>query len=162
MKLPALDSIWKPTYRYVVILPSDSTMGFYFRLVELLTEGKSYTRDNTFIICRNEDREIIEKNLPGYSIFSESLTLKRQSIFYSVKRKEDNWYILKGEKRWHLIIILSMRLIEYYGRNRMIWSSTRRNLYLNITKHWELNCPQKLDKKLLECTSISRSFAYRF
>ncbi|CAK7055874.1 MAG: hypothetical protein PARBA_02005 [Parabacteroides sp.] len=99
MKFPALDSIWKPTYRYVVILPSDSTMGFYFRLVELLTEGKSYTRDNTFIICRNEDREIIEKNLPGYSIFSESLTLKRQSIFYSVKRKEDNWYILKGEKR---------------------------------------------------------------
>ena len=99
MKFPELDSIWKPTYRYAIILPSDSTMSFYFRLVEFLTVEGDYTKDNTFLICREEDLEIVEKYLPGYSTFFKVYMSGRRNIFYTVKKIDDNWCLLEGEEK---------------------------------------------------------------
>ena len=97
LMFPELDSMWKPTYQYAVIIPSDTTMNTYYRLIQLLNKNESYTKDNTFIVCREDDKESIKEAAPGYFVFTSDFIAQNQyckeTCFYT-SRKENRKYLL--------------------------------------------------------------------
>ena len=68
IKSDYLKSIWKPGYRYAVMIPEDTTAIVYHRLIESLKSNQPYNSENTFIICQANDEAKIEEWLPDYSI----------------------------------------------------------------------------------------------
>lgn len=93
---PELDSIWKPTYQYAVFILPNTPVSQYHELLDTLSQTDHYTKDNTFIVCRSNERKYINLSIPGYSYFVPSLftvdRLCEKTGFYTV-RKEDEKYI---------------------------------------------------------------------
>ena len=50
-----LDSIWKSSYEYAVLIPEDTTISTYFHLIEALNSNQPYNCTNTLIICHTKD-----------------------------------------------------------------------------------------------------------
>lgn len=98
LMFPELDSMWKPTYQYAVVIPPDTTLNMYYRLIGLLNKNESFTTDNTFIICREEDKESMEDVAPGYFVFGSDFVADKPhcevSCFYKAT-KEGKKYLLK-------------------------------------------------------------------
>ena len=101
LMFPELDSIWKPTYQYAVIIPSDTTMNMYYQLIQLLNKNESYTKNNTFIICQEVDKESMEEAVPGYSVFvSDFIADNRycpETCFYMVWKEDKKYLLTKKE-----------------------------------------------------------------
>ena len=45
-----LDSIWKSSYEYAVLIPEDTTISTYFHLIEALNSNQPYNCTNTLIL----------------------------------------------------------------------------------------------------------------
>ncbi|RHJ85354.1 hypothetical protein [Parabacteroides sp. AM08-6] len=99
---PDLDSMWKPTYQYAVIIPADTTLSTYHNLIQLLKTSDSYTKDNAFVICRENDKKSIKEIVPGYSIFISDIVTQNQycqkTCIYTAKKKNKK-YLLQPNKK---------------------------------------------------------------
>ncbi len=105
IKSDYLKSIWKPGYRYAVMIPEDTTAIVYHRLIESLKSNQPYNSENTFIICQANDEAKIEEWLPDYSILVSDQFVKESACknvcYFTIGKGER-----KGEEEY---IVLEQR-----------------------------------------------------
>ena len=64
-----LDSIWKSSYEYAVLIPEDTTISTYFHLIAALNSNQPYNCTNTLIICHTKDTASMKELAPGYALY---------------------------------------------------------------------------------------------
>lgn len=94
-----LDSIWKPSYEYVVLIPEDTTISTYYHLIEALKSNQPYNSTNTLIICHTKDTASMKELASGYSLFVSDFFAKEEacnkSCYFTIHKDIDKYQIEK-------------------------------------------------------------------
>ena len=94
-----LDSIWKSSYEYAVLIPADTTLSAYFHLIEDLSSNQPYNSSNTLIICHTKDSASMKELAPGYSLFVSDFMAKEgmcnKSCYFTIHKDIGKYKIEK-------------------------------------------------------------------
>lgn len=87
-----LDKIWKPAFKYAIVISPKATIKEYSKALHCLeAKGSKFNRNNTLVICKEEDKERAEEVAPGFvKYISQSIPSAngKEVFFYSIKKKK--------------------------------------------------------------------------
>lgn len=63
-----LDTAWKPAYRYLVSIPPEASIRSRARLTKVLKKRKTYTPENTLVVCDEENLQQAEEIASGFDV----------------------------------------------------------------------------------------------
>lgn len=97
---PNLDEIWKSSFKYAIIIPKEASIKSYAEVMKVLENGSTYNKNNTIIICPQQEETRAKEIAGSFTIFISNIITPQtlQKIdFYSAqkeRRGSDN-YLLK-------------------------------------------------------------------
>ncbi len=97
---PNLDKIWKSSFKYAIIIPKEASIKSYTEVMEVLENGSIYNRNNTIVICPQQEETHAKEIAGSFTIFVSNI-IKPQTLqkidFYSAQkeRQGSNNYLLK-------------------------------------------------------------------
>lgn len=94
---PDLDKVWKNSFRYVAVMPKNTTLKEYARAIDALKAPSVYTSKNTLVLCAPENVAQAKEAAEGYNVvpLNMSFTNKNNTTkvtFYTISKKKEGKY----------------------------------------------------------------------
>lgn len=86
-----LDSAWKPAYRYLVSIPPEASVRSRARLTKVLKKRKTYTPENTLVVCDEENLQQAEEVAPGFNVVASG-AIEDVIRAYSIRKEKQGRY----------------------------------------------------------------------
>lgn len=89
---PNLDKVWKPAFKYAIVIPNNASIKSYFDVMKKLERGSVYKANNTIVFCTQTEEGRAKEIAGSYTICVSCLlpSADEQEIsFYTIQKKKE-------------------------------------------------------------------------